>query len=127
MEPNILIIDDDPQILKLLSEFIEKIGYSAETAATAEEGLAKYRGKFYEIVLLDIMLPDGDGVSILKQIQKISPGISVIMITGVRDIEIATECMRSGAIDYITKPFDMEYLRTTILSYIYKYSGVCTQ
>ena len=117
----ILIVDDDPEIIRVLEIFLEKIGCESDTALTAEDALAKARSGQYEAILLDIMLPDGDGVDVLKQLHKVSPEIPVIMITGVKDIQIATECMRSGAVDYITKPFDMEYLKTTVLSNICKF------
>jgi DNA-binding NtrC family response regulator len=114
----ILIVDDDSEILRVLEIFLKKLGCESDTSLTAESALVKARTNEYEAILLDIMLPDGDGVDVLKQIHKVSPEIPVIMITGVKDIQIATECMRSGAVDYITKPFDMEYLRTTVLSNI---------
>lgn len=111
----ILIIDDDKQILELLKMFVEANNCSAVTETSAEKGLAMIRKNNFEMVLLDIMLPDGNGLDVLKNIQKISPGLPVIMITGGNDIEIAEECMQVGAVDYITKPFDFEYLRTTML------------
>lgn len=117
----ILIVDDDSEILRVLEIFLKKIGCKSDTSLTAESALVKARSNEYEAILLDIMLPDGDGVDVLKQIHKVSPEIPVIMITGVKDIQIATECMRSGAVDYITKPFDMEYLKTTVLSNICKF------
>ena len=117
----ILIVDDDSEILRVLEIFLKKLGCKSDTSLTAESALVKARSNEYEAILLDIMLPDGDGVDVLKQIHKVSPEIPVIMITGVKDIQIATECMRSGAVDYITKPFDMEYLKTTVLSNICKF------
>lgn len=112
---NILVIDDDKQILELLKMFVEANGCSALTESSAEKGLAMIRKKEFDMVLLDIMLPDGNGLEVLKNIQKISPKVPVIMITGGNDIEVAEECLKIGAADYITKPFDFEYLRTTIL------------
>ena len=112
----VLIIEDDPEFLKLLTIFVRENGCSVVSGSSAESGLAKVRIHGLNVVLLDIMLPDGDGVDVLKKIHKIYPRVPVIMITGVKDIEIATECMRNGAVDYITKPVDFEYLRTTLLA-----------
>lgn len=112
---NILIIDDDQQILKLLQMFIEANACAAVTETSAEKGLAMIRKNEFDLVLLDIMLPDGNGLDVLKNIQKISPKLPVIMITGGNDIEVAEKCLETGAADYITKPFDFEYLRTTML------------
>ena len=111
---NILIIDDDKQILELLRLFAEENGCNVVTVETAEKGLAKIRKQEFNLILLDIMLSDGNGLSVLKSIKNISPKIPVIMITGGNDIQIAEECLKCGAADYINKPFDFEYLRTAI-------------
>ena len=113
---NILIIDDDKQILELLKMFIESNDCNAFTEASAEKGMAMLRKKNFDTVLLDIMLPDGNGVDVLKNILKISPNTPVIMITGGNDTKTAKECLKAGAADFITKPFDFDYLRTTILA-----------
>lgn len=111
---NILIIDDERQLLDLLKLFIEENGCNATTEESAEKGLAMIRKQNFDLVLLDINLPDGHGLSVLKGIKNISPNIPVIMITGGSDIEVAEECLKNGAVDYITKPFDFEYLKTSI-------------
>ncbi len=118
---HILVVDDDPEIIRMMTVFMKKLGCSIDAALSAEDALVKSRTGVYDAILLDIMLPDGDGVDVLKQIHKISPGVPIIMITGVKDIEIASECMRNGATDYITKPFDMDYFRTTLLANICKF------
>jgi DNA-binding NtrC family response regulator len=112
---NILIIDDDKQILELLKLFAEANDCTAVAEESAEKGLAKIRKEEFHLILLDIMLSDGNGLSVLKNIKKISPQVPVIMITGGNDIQVAEECLKCGAADYITKPFDFEYLRTAIL------------
>ena len=116
MAKRILIVDDDDQILELLKMFLENNDHIVSTASTAEKGLALARQKEFDLVLLDIMLPDQDGVTTLNNLQKISPTMPVIMITGGSDIEVAEECLNAGAVDYITKPFDFEYLRTSIIA-----------
>ena len=116
MDKTVLIIDDDEQILDLLKVFMENNQCNAETAETAEKGLAFIRKKSYDLVLLDIMLPDVEGLSALETILQHAPNTPVIMITGGDDIEVAEQCLAKGAVDYITKPFDFEYLRTTALA-----------
>jgi DNA-binding NtrC family response regulator len=110
----VLIIDDEENIRNLLKLFLEANDCSAVTEENAEEGLAAIRNTSFDMVLLDIYLPDGNGLSVLKQILDIQPNLPVIMITGGTDMEIAEECLKSGAVDYIAKPFDFEYLRTSI-------------
>jgi len=116
MDKTVLIIDDDEQILELLKLFIENNQCKADTASSAEKGLALVRKKEYDLVLLDIMLPDGDGLSMLRNIKKSASAVPVIMITGGNDIKVAEQCLEEGAVDYITKPFDFEYLRTTVIA-----------
>jgi DNA-binding NtrC family response regulator len=112
---NILIIDDEQPILDLLKVFVEDNGYNAKTAASAEKGLAMIHNSQFDMLLLDIHLPDGNGLSILQKVHPLYPQLPIIMITGNDDIEIAEECLKHGAVDYIAKPFDCEYLKTSIL------------
>ena len=112
---HILIIDDDEQILLLLKSFVEMNDCTCETENSAEKALLLIHKNHYNLVLLDIKLPDGNGLEILKHILNLSPNMPVIIITGGNDIKVAEECLKMGAVDYITKPFDLEYLRTSIL------------
>jgi len=114
----VLIIDDDENILVLLRAFIEENGCRGLTAATAEKGLVQLRSATIDLVLLDIALEEADGLDVLKTIIKISPDIPVIMITGYSDVEKAKASLENGASDYITKPFDPEYLRTSVFASI---------
>jgi DNA-binding NtrC family response regulator len=116
MGKKILIIDDDEQILDLLKMFLESNDHEVSTASSAEKGLAQVRKKAFDLILLDIMLPDEDGITVLGNMKKIVPNVPVIMITGGSDVEIAKECLKKGAVDYITKPFDFDYLRTAIIA-----------
>ena len=111
----ILVIDDEPQIRELLKMFIETNSGVVDEAGSVEDALSKIRSRSYDMVLLDIMLPDGNGLDVLKQVKQINPLLPVVMITGGSDIKVAEECLANGAVDYITKPFDFEYLRTSIL------------
>jgi len=111
----VLVIDDEETIRDLLQIFLEENECEAVTEGVAEDGLAQLRTNSFDLVLLDIMLGDTDGLQVLQQIKKISPDISVIMITGNHDIELAQECLANGATDYISKPFDFDYLRESVL------------
>ena len=116
MTKKILIIDDDQQIVDMLKAFLESEDYTVTSALTAEKGLAFSRKESFNLILLDVMLPDGNGLTVLNNLMKTSSNVPVIMITGGSDIETAEKCLQSGAVDYITKPFDFEYLKTTIIA-----------
>lgn len=111
----VLIVDDEQHILDLLKLFVEQNNCVAETANTAESGLVKARIGQYDMVLLDINLPDGNGLDLLKKIKDITPQTPIIMITGGGDMEVGKECIEHGASDYIAKPIDFDYLETSIL------------
>lgn len=118
-EAKVLIVDDDLQIQAMLKLILGKKGIPCETASSAKEALSFIEAiPTIKLVLLDIAMPEISGIELLQMIQKITPSIHVIMITGLTDIETAEKCMELGAKDYITKPFDMEYLETSVLSEI---------
>lgn len=114
----VLIIDDDPQILTLLELFLAKKGISSLCCSSAKEALGILRQNEIKLALVDICMPEMNGVELLDQIQKITPSTKVIMITGIGDMETARKCMELGAKDYIAKPFDLEYLETSVLAEI---------
>ena len=114
----ILIVDDEQEIAELLEEVLEQLGYKTAMAfskAQASEVLREFEPR---IVLLDIRLPDGDGISFLKEIKANHPAVEVIMITGLADRDIAIEALREGAADYICKPIDLDYLANSLLANI---------
>ena len=116
MKKNILIIDDDPSIVELLTLFLKENESNVKSGNTAESGLALARKQEFDLILLDIMLPDSNSVDAIKNLQKIVPQTPVLLITGGSNLEIAKQCLLEGAVDYITKPFDFEYLHTTVIA-----------
>lgn len=113
----ILIVDDEKTIRDFLSVFLKKEGYTiVDTASTGEEALRKIKQDPPKLVLLDIKLPEMDGVDVLKAIKNIDNKIGVVMITAFPDIKIAEEAMKIGAFDYIVKPFDLAYLKLCVLT-----------
>jgi DNA-binding NtrC family response regulator len=111
----VLVIDDDVQVLDLLRRFIEDNRGRALLAGNTEEGLALARNSSVDLILLDIVLPDEDGLSAMKKITATMPSVPVIMMTGYDRLDMARECLKLGARDFITKPFDFEYLKTSML------------
>lgn len=111
----ILVVDDEPEICDFLKEFLVKKNYEVTTASDAEAATQMVKERRPHLVLLDIRMPQKDGVVLLKEIKKINPGIGVIMVTAVRDETLAKETMTLGADGYITKPIDLDYLETNVL------------
>lgn len=112
----ILIIDDEEQFGKLLKLNLEATTeYAGLTATTGEEGLRLVREHKPDLVLLDIMMPDTDGLEVLKRIKAILPQVPVAMVTGVWNEQEAKKAFAAGAFEYITKPVHLEYLKTALL------------
>ncbi len=117
--PKILIVDDDEQVLILLQRLLENNKIDSTTSSSAPEALSVIESTpSIKLVLLDISMPEVSGIELLEKVHNITPSIHVIMITGLSDIETAKKCMILGAKDYITKPFDLYYLQTSVLSEI---------
>ena len=111
---NILIIDDEKDIRKTLSEILSYEGYKIEEAGDGEEGLKKFSEKAYDIVLCDIKMPKLDGIEFLEKAKAVNADIPVIMISGHGNIDTAVEAVKKGAFDYISKPPDLNRLLITL-------------
>ncbi|SPE29448.1 fused response regulator of ato opeon, in two-component system with AtoS: response regulator; sigma54 interaction protein [Acidobacteriia bacterium SbA2] len=107
---SVLIIDDEQEIRESILELLRMEGYSADAAPTAEEGLKKVEGGVFDLVLLDINLPDRNGLELLKVIKHEAPEVGVIMITAYDSSQMAFQASREGAESYITKPWDNDKL-----------------
>jgi len=107
---SVLIIDDEQEIRESLEELLRLGGYQADSAATGEEGLRKAEGGVFDLVLLDISLPDSNGLDLLKSIRRDCPDTGVIMITAYHSSQMAFQASKEGAESYITKPWDNDKL-----------------
>lgn len=103
----ILFIDDEPDACKLFKRIVEKEGYRVFTATDARKGLAIYKKELPKIVFLDIVMPDTDGIALLKKICKINPKQIVIILTGYGNLGRARAAMRFGAYDFVSKPLSI--------------------
>ena len=101
----ILVVDDEEIMREILETLLAREGYRVRLAATAGEGLDLLRTTPFDAVILDVMLPDLDGISALDEIKKIDDDLPVLMITAFASVENAIAAMKRGAYDYITKPF----------------------
>lgn len=107
MEGRILIVDDEAPIRIALRRVLISLGFEVDCAADGPEGLNYLRNHGpYDLALLDIKIPGGNGFELLKEARRIDPIMSVLMITGYATVETAVRALRCGALDYLTKPFD---------------------
>ncbi|MEZ0344353.1 MAG: sigma-54 dependent transcriptional regulator [Caldimicrobium sp.] len=106
----ILIVEDEEISLKYLARLLEKEGFYVEGASTGEEALDKVKKGSYDLVLLDLRLPDINGLELLPEIKKLDEEINVIIITAYGSIESAVSAIKAGASDYLTKPIEVEEL-----------------
>jgi DNA-binding NtrC family response regulator len=108
MPDSVLLIDDDVDVLRAVGDYFDKIGYEVSRATTAEEGFEAFARLRPDVVILDLHLPDLDGLEVLERLR--SQGGSVILLTGQGDIETAVRAMQLGAEHFLTKPVDLNHL-----------------
>jgi two-component system response regulator AtoC len=114
MKPSILIVDDDEVMLETLSEVLKKRGYEIFLASSGNVALSVIKKNIIDLILLDMRLPDVDGLEVLKKIKELDTEILVIMMTAYSDVQTAVSAMKSGAYHYINKPFELDELKLLI-------------
>jgi class 3 adenylate cyclase len=112
----VLVVDDDPVNRAMLTRFLEQDGYRVETAVDGRQALERLHSDPFDVVLLDVLMPELTGDQVLAQMQQDDKlrHVPVIMITGLDDIEQAVRCIETGAEDYLPKPFDPVVLRARL-------------
>ncbi len=114
MKPSILIVDDDEVMQETLSEVFRKRGYETFAVSLGRDVLPVIKKNIIDLVLLDMRLPDGDGIEVLQRIKEFDTDILVIMMTAYSDVQTAVTAMKSGAYHYINKPFELDELKWLI-------------
>lgn len=114
MKPSILIVDDDEVMRETLSDVLKRGEYEVYSVGFGGEALSVIKKNIIDLILLDMRLPDGDGLELLKKVKEFDTEILVIIMTAYSDIQTAVSAMKSGAYHYINKPFDLEELRLLI-------------
>jgi len=117
----ILIVDDDENIRKVLKTILEEEGYAVDEAEDAKKAIEKSRRNVYNLALIDIRLPDIEGIELLTRMKDTVPKMRKIIITGYPTLQNAIEAVNRGADAYILKPFDMEKVLATIKEQLRKY------
>jgi len=113
-QANILIVDDEPGIRIGCRRALESAGYKVDEAGSFKQGKEKLASTIYDLVLLDVMLPDGRGIDLLPDIVVMDPETVTIIITGFATVEMAVNAIKRGAYDFISKPFTSELLLLTM-------------
>ncbi len=106
----ILIAEDEPSQRELLEGFLKKEGFAVETASNGREAIEKIEADFFDLALLDYKMPELDGLQTLREIRKRFPELPVVMMTAYGTVETAVASLKEGAIDYLTKPIDLDEL-----------------
>ncbi|MDA2931671.1 response regulator [Nitrospinae bacterium AH-259-F20] len=118
MSNKILVVDDEIAVCKQLRKFLEPKGYSVLEAHSGEEALSIYKQEKPDVVLLDVMMLGMNGLETLKELKSFDPEASVIIVTAIREKELAKQTLAEGAFDYITKPIDPDYLELALMTQI---------
>jgi DNA-binding NtrC family response regulator len=114
--PRLLVVDDDRAILTLVGTIALAEGFDVSTTVNGEDAMKQLRHRPADLVLLDLRMPGITGLDVLRAIREISPRCKVVLMTGFATIDSAVEAVKLGAIDYLTKPFDMQRLRHLLSS-----------
>jgi len=112
--PRVLVVDDERDVLKLICKVLSRHGYEGVGLEHPQEAIQRMQSEYFDVAVLDLHLPDKDGVELLKDIKVIQPHLGVIMLTADADIQFAIESMKAGASDYLLKPFDLNELMSSV-------------
>ena len=110
----ILVVDDEEALRTVLSSELEGEGYSVRSAADGQEAITQLTGTEFDLDLLDIKMPNVDGFEVLKFVKERHPKTKVVMLTGFADLKNAIESKKLGAEDFVSKPYDLVDLLTTV-------------
>lgn len=106
----VLVVDDEPEVRQVLVEFLSSRGYEVIAAEGGAKAVGIVETARPDLVLLDVAMPGMDGVETLKRIVALDPSLAVIMVTANADIGVTSKLLALGAVDYVPKPFDLDYL-----------------
>jgi len=112
--PTLLIADDDPVALDLLAEVLSREGYRVRAAASGEDCLRLAEAEPVDLAIVDLRMPGLDGLQVIQRLATIQPGVPVLVLTAFVTIDTAIEAIRSGAYDYLSKPFRMEEIKVVV-------------
>jgi DNA-binding NtrC family response regulator len=114
MSARILIVDDEEIVIRSCLRILDGDEFQVESVQDGREALRKIEENPYDVIILDIMMPNMDGLEVLRRVKETHPNVDVIMITGLSQIDTAVQAMKLGAFDYISKPFEPDELKLVV-------------
>ncbi len=111
---NILVVDDEEPFRRLLNKELARKGYSVQVARDGGEALRVLRDNVFDVILLDVVMPGVDGLSLMKKLKEDSGAPAIIVLTGKATVETAVDAMKNGAYDYLTKPYKLDELAIVV-------------
>jgi DNA-binding response OmpR family regulator len=108
--PRVLIVDDEPRIVSFITRALSSQGFHVDSALEGSRGLELAKSGRYELVVLDLLLPGGDGVSVLEDLMQERPDQRVLVLSALSDVDSKVRCLELGASDYLPKPFALAEL-----------------
>ncbi|HNZ23237.1 MAG TPA: response regulator, partial [Polyangiaceae bacterium] len=105
----LLVLDDDPSVVDYLCESLEAAGYEAVPMTSPREALARLGEEEFDLIITDVEMPEIRGVDLLQAVLESNPSQLVLLITAFGSVEMAVEAVRSGACDFLTKPFNVDF------------------
>lgn len=114
MKPKVLLIEDDPDGRRSVTDVVEEMGCECVSAGSGNEGVELFKGGGADVVLSDLVLPDIDGIEVLRRLVKLDKSLPVLIITAYGTVSTAVQAIREGAYDYVAKPLDFEDLQSKV-------------
>jgi len=114
IKADVLLVDDEEQFLKVLSQRLEGRGIKVDTSTSGEDALKRVEGKDFDAIILDLAMPGISGLETLKRIRSENPDVQIIMLTGHSSVEKGVEAIKAGAVDFLEKPADLNKIMEKI-------------
>jgi two-component system response regulator HydG len=111
--PKVLVVDDEPVVVNSIRKTLARKAFKVAEAFSGKEALSRIMAENFDMVLLDMKLPDANGLELISDIKKRKPNLRVVIVTGYASIDTAVEAIKRGANDYMAKPFTPEELFST--------------
>lgn len=110
IKANVLVVDDEEQFLDVFSKRLEGRGLKVDKAVSGEEAMKRVKGKDFDTIILDMMMPGMSGLDTMKRLKEENPEVQIIILTGHATVEKGVEAIKAGAVDFLEKPVDINKL-----------------